>query len=537
LAKVSVQVNFTATANFAPLRAEISSLNGVYKTIAKGNTSIQRTGAAGAKATGGIRDAAVKAQGPLGQMQQTIDRNNMSFTRMISTIKKSNAIVGEHVAMQNAKANAIKMSNGSYKVQISLVNTLTTRMKMLSGQIGVATAAFRAMGSWMIKTGKNIQWAGRQIMVGLGVPLILLATAANRAAESYIKEMTRVVKVTTLSAASGTAAFARQEESVRRQTRVLVELGATMGFVADETAGMVAEFAQMGFAGRSLDLVADASLRLSRVSGADLDTSLQLTRITAQAFGIELDKLTETFAKLNLIENNTSLSLADMAEALPVVAGVANAVGLSIEQTSGFMAMMKDAGISAKEGATALRTGLIRIVSDATEPARKAFSDIGLSIDDMKKRVADGGGDLMIFFEELGDKLNNIQGDQQKMNDFTNAIGKLTGVRQAARFVTFLKEIPNAQKAIAVGQKAMKDALDDGADFSTALQVAKNAQDELMAGLSDTSGARAFIGVWADSVVATRQFERELENVNNSLTGVAERLRAEINVELAKVGE
>jgi TP901 family phage tail tape measure protein len=536
LASVTVRVNFKATGDFSQLQAQIRGLNGAYAGVARGNAGIAKASQAAGASAAGIQNSIIKTQGPLEVMLRTIEKNRMNFWNLMKTVRQSQAIINQHTQAQRAQYQVTQLANGAFKVQVTMINAKVSAMKRAILTMGIMNAAILAMGRNMIKTGKNIQWAGRQIMVGLGIPLLLLSAAANKAAEDYTREMTRIIKVTAFTADSTTAAFARQEESVKRQVRAITELGASMGFMASDTASAVAEFAQMGYVGRSLDMVSEAALTLSRVSGAELSTAIQLTRITAQAFGIELDQLSNTFARLNLIENNTSLSLAELAEALPTVASVADAVGLSIEQTSGFIAMMKEAGISANEGATALRTGLIRMVSEATDPAREAFRKIGIDLDALNEKVRESDGDIMIFFETLGDRINSLN-DQAALNDFTAAIGKLTGVRQASRFIAFLKEIPAAQKAIEVGNEALKKATEEGKDYVTAMAEARAAQNEVLSGLADSAGARAFIGVWSETTIAAAQYQRELDAVNNSLAGVAQRIRAEINVELTKVGE
>lgn len=537
MASVTIKVRYVATGDFSQLHAQIKGLGAAATGVSKANAALATTAKVAkgtALATGGIADASIRTVGPLGMMLKAIERNRMTLSTLIKTMRASKAIIHEHNMALNAMKTSQLSAAGGGKVLMQSQMGIISATKIMATQFRMLNTLMMAFGSTMIRVGKQIQWAGRQIMVGIGIPLAILGTAANRAAEGYSREMTRVIKVTNFTVDSTSKAFRLQEESVMRQVSAIRSLGASMGFLAEETTRTVAEFAQMGFVGSALNQMADAALRLSFTAGAELDTSIQLTRVAAQAFGVDLDKLTETFARLNLVENNTALSLAELAGALPVVAGVANAVGLSIEQTSGFLAMMKENGISANEGATALRTGLIRIVQEGTEPARKAFANIGLDLDGMKDRMNEANGDVMIFFNELGERLKELEGNQAAMNDFTAAIGKLTGTRQAARFITFLKEIPNAMKAVETGQSVMEEAIANGVDYVTALNQAKDAMGEMV---GDSVGARAFIGVWTESTAALAQYNREQDKIAKSAAGIAKRLRAELNVELSKIGE
>jgi hypothetical protein len=47
----------------------------------------------------------------------------------------------------------------------------------------------------LINWGKNTQWAGRQLTVGLTVPLTMFGTAAAKAFREADQELTRLVKV------------------------------------------------------------------------------------------------------------------------------------------------------------------------------------------------------------------------------------------------------------------------------------------------------------------------------------------------------
>lgn len=550
MASVNVNLNFIATGNFAPLHKQITALRGAAARIGKVNSQIAGSTAVAGKAAAAsvtqaaaanqlFADSTVRARGPLEMMTRAIERQRVGLATLARTMKVSRTIIHQHIITVRAQREAYLQAAGGAKVSTQAIMQKVSALKVATMQIRMFNTLMVALGRTMIRVGKNIQWAGRQIMVGIGIPLAILGTVANRAAEEYIREMTRVVKVTNFTAASGTVAFEKQEESVRRQTKAIADLGASMGFLAEESAKTVAEFAQMGFVGRALDSVAETALRLSFTAGADLDTSIQMTRIAAQAFNIDLQDLTETFARLNLVENNTALSLAELALALPVVAGVANGVGLSIEQTSGFLAVMKENGVSAKEGATALRTGLIRLVQDATDPAREAFQNIGIDLDKLNQKVKDEGGDIMVFFDTLGRRMATLEreGGQAAVNDFTAAIGKLTGTRQAARFLGLVDEIPNMIRATEVANKALNDALDDGADYVTAFQAAKDAMNEASDGLADTAGARAAIATWTDATVALAQYEREQQAIADSAAGIAKRLRAQIQMELVGIGD
>lgn len=487
-----MQVRFTARGDFRPLQTSLRNL-GVSM-----NQSVQGFG----------HSVRTNVSTPMDDMMKKMQRGRLTFRDLGTVMRDQTRFLQHHNQAMAQSGEVVARASGRMSVMRDNTRNLDASMVTLGQRLTLVNTAMHAVSRNTIAMGKNMQWAGRQVMVGITIPLALLARTALQVGEDYDRNMTRIIKVNNDASDASMQSnemFNLVSDSIRRQTAAIVEMGAELGMLADESTEMVAQFSQMGFAGAELDQLSEAAMRLSRVSGTDLQTSIELTRITAQAFGIELQDLTETFARLNLVENNTSLALDEMATALPVVAGVANTMGVEIETVSGLLAMMKENGISAKEGATALRTGLIQIVQEATDPAIEAFEKINLDLIQMKENMqVEGEGDVMHFFVELGEHLQNIaesgEGSQAMLNDFTGAIGKLTGTRQAARFLTFLSEIPDMFEEGSVAQ-------------------------------------RAFIGATTDAEEALRIYDFEQRQVQESAAGMAETLRAELNVQMRLLGE
>lgn len=505
---LNLNVNFSARANFGRVGAELNKMAASIRN-AQGQVaqSIKAQGAAAAasqrqfaqmnNAGRSFNEQMVTMRGSTDQLANSIRKGDVNFRQLGQALRNNQQITKQQVALQRGWVQSTTtLNNGMQEVAFRTQNLDTVQAGLIK-RIGTGAAAFQGYSNRLINMGKNMQWAGRQIMVGLAVPLGFFAVAAVKAAEEYDRAMTRVLKVTTFAAAEGTAAFEREVEALRRQVTEMGRLGTQMGFTSTKTAEAAAEFAQMGYQGQQLDKLTAAAQQLAFTSGTELTDAIELTRITAMAFDRDLDDLTTTFAKLNMIENNTSLSLDDMAQSMPIVAAVAHGLGVEIEEVGGLLAMMSDAGISAREGATALRTGLIRIVQEASDPAIEAFQTINLNLEEMQAR---NKGDTLAFLDELGTHLQNLEGDAPAMADFTAAIGKLVGTRQASRFMTFLQEIPNRTR-------------------------------------EGTAGFRAWIGATTDASEALRVYNFEYRQMAESQAGQADILRAELSTLMQQLGE
>jgi TP901 family phage tail tape measure protein len=138
-----------------------------------------------------------------------------------------------------------------------------------------------------------------------------------------------------------------------------------------------------------------------------------------------------------------------MAQGIPIVASVADSLGLSIENLAGMLAIMKENGIAAREGATALRTGLVQLIQKPTRNAVEAFKLINVNLNEMQEK---NRGDIIGFFHDLATTMEGVSGSGQQgqanLEMFTQALATLTGVRASARFLSLVKEMGQARKSI-----------------------------------------------------------------------------------------
>lgn len=494
-----MNVRFNARGNFRPLQASLAGLNRTMATT---------------MATAGRATANVAS--PLDDLRVATDKGKLSAKQYGRSMRNMTSIIRESNAITNAHADVVRKASGASQVALDINRASAANMVTLGQRFAFTNQMVHAFGRNMINVGKNMQWAGRQVMVGLTLPLGLLAGAAAKTAFEYDEQVTKIIKVNNEAGAAAEESaekFQIVEESIRRQADTLARFGAMYGQMATETNRIVAEFSQMGFIGNQLDALTQATTRFARVSGTDLESSMEMSRLAVQAFGTDLGDLEEQFARLNLVENNTALSMEELSDAIPVVSGVASTMGVTMGETAGLLAMMKENGIAAREGATALRTGLVRIVQEATDPAIEAFQTINMDLEAMQERMnapiasGGGGGDVMFFFDELGEKLAELEGSgenaQAMVNDFVGAIGKLTGTRQSARFLTFLKEIPERTEEGTTAWRAWRAAVEDDEAVQDALKA----------------------------------YQFEIDMIQESAKGTADILRAEFNYELTKLGE
>jgi len=313
----------------------------------------------------------------------------------------------------------------------------------------------KSVSNNLLNIGKNTQWTGRQMMVGITAPLGMVMRSAMRAFESFEQQFVRTTKILGLTGKAmsqvGGAAY-----ELRQSIRGVSErLGASQTIVA----ALTSDFAQMGKAllggkGPTQDIAveyAELALQLEKVGqvqagvGRDFISNLAGLIKHLDAGGSRIDKVRGLLAKFNMVENTTALSMADLAEAFPQVSPAAVAAGVSLTFLTGVIGRMKEMGLNATESAHALKFALQRMIN----PTKKVV--------DLAERLGNAIGpefhkDLGIGNEMLFNLAENIRLIKEEASDETALVylGELVGKRQASRIF-----------AAVGGMKSLKDSIGD----------------------------------------------------------------------------
>lgn len=143
----------------------------------------------------------------------------------------------------------------------------------------------------LINWGKNTQWAGRQLTVGLTVPLAMFGAQAAKAFREADQELTRLVKV--YGDISGTASADLQK--IRKDVvDTAKELSSAMGVSFKETIGLAADIAATGQQGDELLSSLKETTRLAVLGEVDRAEAMKATLAIQTAFKSNTQELTES---------------------------------------------------------------------------------------------------------------------------------------------------------------------------------------------------------------------------------------------------
>ena len=383
-----------------------------------------------------------------GRMHKQFDKGTMaSWQQWRDTSAKTTRAMGQQAVMTQMAAGRVRALQTQYTALGREVEGTQKYMKaqptgmlkqwgadaMFAQQKAVLFNRRMQMGAnSMINWGKNTQWAGRQMMVGMGIPLGIAAVGAVRSfkdIEQASISFKRVYGDATTSAGEKAKMLGTIQEGVAQDMT-------KYGIAVSDTLSVAAKAAATGQKGDDLVTATRETMRLATLGQIDYDQALESTIATQTAFGVSSKGMVRVTDFLNAAENQTILSMDDMTKAIPRVAPVIRGLGGDIEDLGVLMTALRAGGVTAEQGANALKSGLGSLINP-TSGATAAMEKFGIPLD---KIVNANKGDLIGTVQDFGKALNELpKFDQQQ------ALEALFGKYQYARMGALFKNINSKQ--------------------------------------------------------------------------------------------
>lgn len=442
---------------------------------------------------------------------RTLNRVNQPLERINESLAKGKFRAGEFgVAMRNVNAIAAKQIQFANSAFIPTYDKMTgaitggtlamhkySAAQVTAGQrMMMMNTIMRTQATNMIDWGKNMQWAGRQITVGLGVPLSIFAVGAGKAFMDLEDQIVRFRKVFNED-------LGDLGENQTKMLETSRELVSSYGIMQNEVVGVGATLAQAGFHGDKLTDSMKEIVRISQLGDIDLDVATQFVRsLQANQEVLNEGSLSTTLNLINAIENSTGINTRELAEELPLLMAQAKQFGLTATDVSAVLAGMRETLGNTSEAATALRFSFNRVLNP-TEEARRSFREV-LNID-YDQFIARFDGDIIGLYSELGRVIGDVK-DQVTDAELQTVVGELFGVRQVSRIQTAL------------------DAMRDYDSTMTDISLATNDYQRARIAAND-----------ADKAAASAA--REVAAQQESVSGRFRRALADVQAELAEFGK
>lgn len=282
----------------------------------------------------------------------------------------------------------------------------------------------------IINAGKNWQWTGRQLMVGLSLPVVALGVLAVKSFRDVDQELVRLSKVYGNVAKSGDALLRQTAEVREMGVNTAKEIASEWGQSGQVTIGLMADLAATGKEGADLQQATRETSRLMILGEVDKQDAMATTLTLQNAFNVSTRDLAGAVNFLNAVENQTSLSLQDMTIAMPRAGTVIQALGGDFQDLALFMTAMKEGGVDAAEASNAIKSSLGRIVN-APLKAKEQLKTFGIDLDSI---VENNKGDVKKMVFALQDAINKNVPQNDKASVFEKLFGKWQFAKMLALF-------------------------------------------------------------------------------------------------------
>ena len=455
MAEENLVTNIVAKSNFSDLIGDLNrvssrlltlkqSLDATNKSLAVQAAQMQKSFSDTMRSTGQFSTHFVSLQNDVEKFGRGLDSGRLKLGQYYGAWKEHSRTAGglirdlarQQVQLQNSVIQPMgKNAQGimQYAVHIPRgLDDIKHKTAIARQEMMIMNKVIQDGANQVINWGKNTQWAGRQLSVGLTLPIVMFGKAASDAFKQADEQLVRLTKVY-----GGVAATSAQElGKVRKEVSATArELAAAYGASYTDTISLAADIAATGKQGQELLKSTKEATRLSILGEVDRQEAMKATLSIQTAFKQNTQELAESINFLNAVENQTSTSLADLVEAIPKAGPVVKALGGDVQDLALYLTAMREGGINASEGANALKSALASIINP-TKVAKEMFQGFGI---DLGGIVTKNAGNLTATILEIQKALDSLD-PLNKAQAIEQLFGKFQFARMNALFENLGKQ-------------------------------------------------------------------------------------------------
>jgi TP901 family phage tail tape measure protein len=442
-----VELNFVATGNFSQLKVQldqvrrnVEQINKLSMGVGINSDQISRMKQMVAQydkivqSSGAFHRSVVQTQGVTEKFGQSLQNQTLKLGQYFQAIRTNSDKTGgslRQLAEQQVRLSQSMMRTDPFvsgRVYVDTprkINAISNATAIARKQQELYNLTLRNGANELIKWGKNTQWAGRQLSVGLTLPIMMFGKQASEVFIQFDKELVRMQKV---YGSALTAASSGATQQIRKDmTGLASELAKGYGQSIEMTAGIGADLAATGLEGKKLIEGTRETSRLATLGEIDRQNAVKTTVALQNVFKLSTKELTESIDFLNAVENQSSLTLQDLTDAIPRAAPVVDELGGSYKDLAAMMAAMVEAGIPAAEAANAIKSSLASLINP-TDETRKQLKGFGI---DLVSLVDKTGGKPVETFKLLATEMGRLD-DLSRARAIEQIFGKFQFARIAA---------------------------------------------------------------------------------------------------------
>ena len=361
MADENIVTNIVANANFSGLIADVNkvaaSLSKLQAQIIQSDArlasqvaTMNRSFGENLRRTGQFASHFVTLTSDVEKFGTNLDKGQMKLKQYFQTFQQHTKTQGglirdlakQQVALQNAIIQPMgKNAQGlmQYSVHIPQgIDAVKNKTALARQELQIMNKVIQDGGVQMINWGKNTQWAGRQLTVGLTVPLAAFGKAAADSFRAADAELVRLTKVYGGVAATSAADLSKIRNEVAATAK---DIAKAYGVSFKDTISLAADIAATGKQGNELLSSLKETSRLAVLGEVDRQDAMKATLAIQNTFKENTTQLADSINFLNAVENQTSTSLGDLITAIPKAGPVIQGMGGSVKDLALMLVAMK----------------------------------------------------------------------------------------------------------------------------------------------------------------------------------------------------
>ena len=514
---MNIELNVVALGDFtsvndaiAKLRANVASLNASLAgatgaSFDKATASVKSLSnefSAALTNSGAFTKQTVQLQSETEKFGQSLQNGTLGLGNYYQILRKQQgaatdsvkALALEQTKLQNSVIMADPSKSGFYSVFTpKSIDAISNATKIAANEQNIYNIALRSGSTELINWGKNTQWAGRQLTVGMAVPLLVFGQQAVASFDSVNKALTQLQKV------YGEGLTPPSQNSIDQISQQVLNLGKnmaqTLGISQEFTVQVATQFAAMGKQGNDLLTITEQTDRLAKLGNLDQTTATNAVIALQNVYKMNTTQLADAVNYFGAMQKQTSLSMSDLVQSESRIGPIIEELGGTYKDSAVMVLAMKEAGVPAAKSANALKAAMASIINP-TSAATKEFASFGINLNNIKDQK--GPVNMILALQQALEPLSKMQQEQ--------LIDKLFGKYQFGNITALIQNLGKA-----------------GSQTVNALQVA-NASSSQLAGLANQEIAQVTKSPSAQWQIALQTFKADLYPVGQDIIKIGTKI-------------
>lgn len=502
---ITIEIDGNAT----PLQKALSGVNKDLKTTQSNLKDVQKL----LKLDGGNIDLIKQKQKYLSEAIKDTEEKLKKEKDALAQLKNADQTpeVQRQMEALQRQISEDEQSLKSLKKEFSSFGSVAKQeLEAIGNKLKDVGGHIKDFGGKIKGVGDSVKGFGQSLTTHLTVPLAAIGAKGVASFAEVDKTMTLTRK--TMGATA---------EEAEILDKAMKEAAANSTFGMSDAADASLNFARAGLtATEAADALAPA-MNLAAGEGGNLDTVSAGLVATINGFGDEFDKTTHYADVFANACNNSALDVNSLSESMSIAAPIFSAAGYEVEDAALYMGILADNGIDANKGATALKTGMARLVSPAKQGA-EMMKKLGISVTN-----ADGSmKDSVTIQRELHDAFGQLSESEQ-----IAAASAIFGKNQMAPWLALINAAPadveELSQALGVEGTTAEMAETMMSGFGGSIEKLKSSIDVAVTSLGEALAP--VISIVADKIQA-------LVDWFNSLDSEQQQMIATIGLVIAAIG-